>query len=59
VAVARYKKLVRHICQEVLRFVRQDKKWWLIPLVVFVLILVGLVLFTQGPAPLSPFMYSR
>jgi hypothetical protein len=44
--------------QEVLKFLRQEKKWWLIPLVVAFLILGALVLFTQGPAPLSPFMYS-
>ena len=44
--------------KETLRFLRQEKKWWLIPLVVSVLILAALVYFTQGPAPLSPFMYS-
>jgi hypothetical protein len=37
---------------------RQEKKWWLIPLVLAVLLLAALVFFTQGSAPLSPFMYS-
>lgn len=45
--------------KEVVRFLRQEKKWWLIPLVVSFLILAALVFFTQGPAPLSPFMYSN
>jgi hypothetical protein len=49
---------VRVSLKETVRFLRQEKKWWLIPLVVSVLILVALVYFTQGPAPLSPFMYS-
>jgi hypothetical protein len=49
---------VRQFCKEALRFLRQEKKWWLIPLLVSFLILTALVLFTQGPAPLSPFMYS-
>ncbi len=46
------------MCKEVVRFLRQEKKWWLIPLVVSFLVLAALVFFTQGPAALSPFMYS-
>jgi predicted nucleic acid-binding Zn ribbon protein len=53
-----YDGFVRLSCKEILRFLRQEKKWWLIPLLVSILILVALVYFTQGPAPLSPFMYS-
>jgi hypothetical protein len=49
---------VRQICKETLHFLRREKKWWLIPLLVSVLILAALVLFTMGSAPLSPFMYS-
>jgi hypothetical protein len=49
---------VRQICQEALQFLRREKKWWLIPLVVTFLILIALVLFTMGSSPLSPFMYS-
>jgi hypothetical protein len=41
-----------------LRFLRREKKWWLIPLLVSALILAALVYFTQGTTPLSPFMYS-
>jgi len=48
---------MRQIWKEALRFLRQEKKWWLIPLLVSFLILAGLVLFTRSEAPLSPFMY--
>jgi hypothetical protein len=50
--------LVRQICKEVLQFLRQEKKWWLVPLLVTFLLLAALVLFTRGSSPLSPFMYS-
>jgi hypothetical protein len=51
-------KPVRQFCKDALQFLRREKKWWLIPLLVTFLILTGLVLFTMGSAPLSPFMYS-
>lgn len=50
---------VRQICKDVLQFLRQEKKWWLIPLLLTFLILLALVIFTRGPSPLSPFMYSH
>ena len=50
-------KIVRQLCKEALQFLRREKKWWLLPLVVTFLILAALIHFTQGPAPLSPFMY--
>ncbi len=46
------------IFKEAIQFLRREKKWWLIPLVVTFLILAALVVFTMGSAPLSPFMYS-
>ena len=49
---------VRQMCQEAWQFLRREKKWWLIPLLVTFVILAALVLFTMGSAPLSPFMYS-
>jgi uncharacterized membrane protein len=48
---------VLKVFKDALRFLRQEKKWWLVPLVVFFLVLAGLVFFTQGSPPLSPFMY--
>jgi hypothetical protein len=49
---------VRQICKDAFEFLRREKKWWLIPLLVTVVLLTALVFFTMGPAPLSPFMYS-
>jgi hypothetical protein len=40
-------------------FLRQEKKWWLIPLLMTILILAALVLFVQVQAPLSPFLYPK
>jgi len=37
-------------------FLRQEKKWWLIPLIVVLLLLGVFVLLTSGSA-LAPFMY--
>ena len=48
---------MRQICKEVLRFLRQEKKWWLIPLLIALFVLAALVYFTRGPEPVSPYMY--
>lgn len=37
-------------------FLRQEKKWWLVPLVIVLVLLALLVLFSANPA-LAPFMY--
>jgi hypothetical protein len=44
------------LCKEFLSFLKQEKKWWLIPLVVVLLTLAGLILFS-GSSVLAPFMY--
>jgi len=44
------------LCKEFLSFLKQEKKWWLIPLVVFLLMLAGLIIFS-GSSVLAPFMY--
>lgn len=49
---------VRQLCKDALKFLGREKKWWLIPLIITVVVIGALVYFTQGPAPLSPFMYS-
>ncbi len=41
---------------EFLRFIRHEKKWWMIPLVVVLLILGALLLFSSA-SPLAPFLY--
>jgi hypothetical protein len=42
--------------KEFLLFLRQEKKWWLIPLVLLLLILGALILFSSGSV-LAPLMY--
>jgi ethanolamine transporter EutH len=40
-----------------LGFVRHEKKWWMIPLVI-VLVVAGLLAIFATSSPLSPFIYS-
>jgi hypothetical protein len=42
--------------KEFLEFARQEKKWWLIPLVVILLAMGALLLFS-ATSPLAPFLY--
>jgi Family of unknown function (DUF5989) len=42
--------------KEFLLFLRQEKKWWLVPLVVILLVLGALIVFTGGSV-LAPLMY--
>lgn len=42
--------------KEFLVFLRQEKKWWLIPLVLVLLCLAALIVFTGGSV-LAPLMY--
>jgi hypothetical protein len=44
------------LCKEFALFLRQEKKWWLAPLVVALLILGALILFSGGSV-LAPLMY--
>ena len=44
------------IFKEFLLFLRQEKKWWLIPLVVLLLAL-GLLLIFSASSPLAPLLY--
>ena len=43
--------------KEFLSFLRARKKWWLAPIVLFLLLLGGLLLLAEGSA-LAPFIYS-
>ncbi len=38
-------------------FMRQNKKWWILPIVIFLLLLGALILLTQG-SPLAPLIYT-
>ena len=42
---------------ELWEFMRHNKKWWLTPIVLFLLMLSALIVFTEGAA-LSPFIYT-
>ena len=42
---------------ELWEFMRHNKKWWLTPIILFLLLLSVLIVFTEGAA-LSPFIYT-
>jgi hypothetical protein len=44
------------LCKEFLLFLRQEKKWWLIPLVIILVLMGALLVISTNPA-LAPFMY--
>lgn len=45
------------IVKEFLDFLRERKKWWLAPIVIFLLLLGVVLVFAKGSA-LAPFIYS-
>jgi hypothetical protein len=45
------------IIKEFLEFLLERKKWWIAPIVIFLLILGGILVFAKGSA-LAPFIYS-
>jgi hypothetical protein len=45
------------IVAEYLTFLRERKKWWLLPIVVLLLALGAIIVLTQGSA-LAPFIYA-
>ena len=45
------------ILREFWSFLRVRKKWWLAPIVIFLLVLGGLLVLAKGSA-LAPFIYS-
>ncbi len=45
------------IVKEFWDFLRVRKKWWLAPVVIFLVLLGGLLVFAKGSA-LAPFIYS-
>ena len=44
------------LLREFLAFIRHEKKWWMIPLVLVLLVVGGLILFASS-SPLAPFIY--
>jgi hypothetical protein len=45
------------ILKELWQFLRERKKWWLLPIIIFLVLIGGLLILTQGSA-LAPFIYS-
>ncbi|MCK9280497.1 MAG: DUF5989 family protein [Melioribacteraceae bacterium] len=43
--------------KELWQFLRERKKWWLLPIVFFLVLLGGLIILTQGSA-IAPFIYA-
>ncbi len=43
--------------KEYISFLKREKKWWLIPLVVLLLVLGTVIIFFEGSA-LAPFIYA-
>ena len=44
------------LIKEFLLFLKQEKKWWLVPLILILLVLGALIVFTGGSV-LAPLMY--
>jgi hypothetical protein len=42
---------------ELWQFLKVRKKWWLLPIILFLILLGGLIILTQGSA-LAPFIYA-
>lgn len=45
------------ILSELWEFLKVRKKWWLLPIIVFLVLLGALIIITQGSA-LAPFIYA-
>ncbi|HHT9113490.1 MAG TPA: DUF5989 family protein [Candidatus Wunengus sp. YC65] len=45
------------IMKEFWAFLKVRKKWWLAPIIIFLLLLGALIIFTQGSV-LAPFIYT-
>lgn len=45
------------VIKEFLDFLRTRKKWWIAPIVIFLLVLGGVLVFAKGSS-LAPFIYS-
>jgi len=45
------------IVKEFWVFLKVRKKWWLAPIIIFLILLGALIIFTQGSA-LAPFIYT-
>ena len=47
----------RRLCVDILFVAKRDKKWWVLPLILLLLILAALLAFVTLAGPLAPFIY--
>jgi hypothetical protein len=45
------------ILREFFRFMREEKKWWLLPLLIIGIIIGTLLVLSESAGPLAPFIY--
>ncbi len=45
------------VFKELWEFLKVRKKWWLLPIIIFLVLLGGLIILTQGSA-IAPFIYA-
>jgi hypothetical protein len=45
------------VFREILLFLKQEKKWWLLPILAIMILVGALLVFAQGSA-LAPFIYT-
>lgn len=48
---------VRRLVSDLITVAREERKWWLLPLLALVVILAGLLLIAALAGPLAPFFY--
>jgi hypothetical protein len=46
-----------HVLKDLWDYLKQNKKWWLTPLII-ILVLIGVLIVLGGSTALSPFIYS-
>jgi len=44
--------------KDVISFLAERKKWWLIPIAILLAFLGAILIFGSGSSPLAPFIYS-
>jgi hypothetical protein len=47
----------RGLLGDMLFVIKRERKWWLIPLIVVLLVVIGLMLLAGSAGPLAPFLY--
>ncbi len=48
---------IRRLVADIVFVTKRDNKWWVLPLVIFLLVLAALLVFAALAGPLAPFLY--